>query len=352
MTKTTTALLLGLVLLAGCGGAKRKERGDRLARGIGWTNSFSVTTVTSGTGGGAVTVDPPGLTHVPPGTSITVTAAPDAFSYFAGWGGDLTGQTQNPVSLVPGRDLTIVGRFELPRPGSPRAAFTTAPDPPSGAAPFSVTFTDASSDSPTGWSWTFGDGQVATGRVVAHTYAQLGLFTVGLQASNASGPGLPARREKLVVVVDRARGSPFWFVDETAGRPLKSHTPTEAALVAQVLALVNQERAAAGLAALLADAQAERAAKAHCEDMAGRRYFDHISPEGWTPGDRLRLTGASGYSAWGENIARGPTTASAVMQTWMASPGHRANILDPSFTHLGVGLDEQSFLWAQVFVRR
>jgi uncharacterized protein YkwD len=147
-------------------------------------------------------------------------------------------------------------------------------------------------------------------------------------------------------------GSPYWYIGDTFGNPLKPMTASEDSLAQQVLTLVNQERALAGVPALRLDLEAQRAAKAHCEDMNGRTYFDHISPEGWTPEDRLRMTGASGYVFAGENIAVGQRTAREVMDAWMASPGHRMNILDARYTHLGVGLDEPSLFWAQVFLRR
>ena len=120
----------------------------------------------------------------------------------------------------------------------------------------------------------------------------------------------------------------------------------------EVLNLVNQERAAAGLPALQLDADAQRAAKAHAEDMSGRNYFAHNTPEGWTPTQRLQMLGASGYSGWGENIAVGQSSPAAVMNAWMNSTGHRENILRATFTHLGVGVDESTRHWVQVFLRR
>src|SRR5690606_34851364 len=93
---------------------------------------------------------------------------------------------------------------------------------------------------------------------------------------------------------------------------------------------------------LAASTDGERAAKAHAEDMRDRPFFDHISPEGWTPDDRLRWTGAAGYSAGGENIAAGLPQAQAIVDVWMGSPAHRANILSTMFTEVGVGIAEGS----------
>ncbi|MCO5167914.1 MAG: CAP domain-containing protein [Planctomycetes bacterium] len=342
-------------LTVGCNSSKKDHstRGQA-APGVAGVASFQVTVATAGGGAGQVTLDPPSATGwYPDGTTVQVTAAPDATtSYFAGWGGDLAGQTASTVQLTVRSALQVSARFERPAAGAPRADFTSSPARPSGVAPFSVTFTDASTGSPTAWRWDLGDGRTATGRTVTHTYTSPGRYTVTLQAENQAGPGLPAIKRDLVVVVDRDAGSPYWYVDDTYGNPLKTHTASEATLAQQVLSLVNQERAAAGLAPLQADAQAERAAKAHVEDMAGRRYFDHVSPEGWTPSDRMRMTKGTGYRMVGENIAVGQRSAQAVMNAWMASPGHRANILDARYTHLGVGVDEPSWNWCQVFLTR
>lgn len=134
------------------------------------------------------------------------------------------------------------------------------------------------------------------------------------------------------------QGSPFWYVDNTLGNPFKTHTAAEDQLSRAVVQLMNAERARNGLQPFVVDADALRAGKAHVDDMAGRNYFNHISPEGWTPDQRMVLTGARGpITALGENIAAGQPSAQAIMDTWMASPGHRANILG-QFTSVGVGI--------------
>lgn len=89
--------------------------------------------------------------------------------------------------------------------------------------------------------------------------------------------------------------------------------------------------------------------------MAARGYFDHTSPEGEGPGTRVAEAGYSGRG-WGENIAQGYGSAQAVVDGWMNSPGHRANILNCDFNELGVGYAEGSsrgnvpgIYWTQVF---
>ncbi|MFE0451729.1 sigma-70 family RNA polymerase sigma factor [Streptomyces sp. NPDC058914] len=108
---------------------------------------------------------------------------------------------------------------------------------------------------------------------------------------------------------------------------------------AQVVALVNKERAAAGCGPLSQDPQLRDAAQGHSDDMAARDFFDHTNPDGDGPGERVT---ASGYrwSTYGENIAKGQQTPEAVMTSWMNSPGHRANILNCAFEEIGVGIHD------------
>ena len=111
---------------------------------------------------------------------------------------------------------------------------------------------------------------------------------------------------------------------------------------AEVLRLTNQERAAAGLQVLVSCPRLADSALGHSQRMLTSQFFSHTDPETGKSGtDRIRdsgyLTGANGWSV-GENIAMGQATAAALMDDWMTSPGHRANILKPEFTHLGVGV--------------
>ncbi|CAL9594956.1 hypothetical protein SUDANB15_05286 [Streptomyces sp. enrichment culture] len=113
-------------------------------------------------------------------------------------------------------------------------------------------------------------------------------------------------------------------------------TSAEAAAGAQVLKLVNEERAKAGCSPVAANSALTDLATAFSEDMAQRGFFDHTDPDGDTPWDRAQAAGVSGLG--GENIARGQADAEAVMQAWMDSPGHKANILNCDFRTLGVGV--------------
>jgi uncharacterized protein YkwD len=104
----------------------------------------------------------------------------------------------------------------------------------------------------------------------------------------------------------------------------------------QVLSLVNSERAKAGCGAVRTNSALQRAAQGHSADMAAKNYFSHTSKDGRTFADRIRAAGYGGRTI-GENIAAGQSTASSVMRSWMASSGHKANILNCAFTALGVG---------------
>ena len=111
----------------------------------------------------------------------------------------------------------------------------------------------------------------------------------------------------------------------------------DAAVRQQILDLVNVERAAAGCPALASDTQLTAAAQGHAEDMAARNYFAHVSQDGRSPFDRIAAAGYTGGGYQAENIARGQADAVAVMRGWMASDGHRANIVNCVYDHLGVG---------------
>ncbi len=98
---------------------------------------------------------------------------------------------------------------------------------------------------------------------------------------------------------------------------------------------VNQHREAAGRAPLAIDGRLSAAAQSHTEDLARRQTMSHAGTGGTDGGQRTRNAGYR-WSTWGENVAAGQTTAADVMSVWMASPGHRANILYGSVNHIGV----------------
>ncbi|MGW2653261.1 CAP domain-containing protein [Streptomyces sp. NPDC001478] len=121
---------------------------------------------------------------------------------------------------------------------------------------------------------------------------------------------------------------------KAATAPVSPSTASSAE--AAVLALVNQERAKVGCTPVKASGSLASLAQRFSDDMAARGFFDHTDPDGKTPWDRASAAGVSGLG--GENIARGQADAQAVMDAWMASEGHRANILNCDYTTLGVGV--------------
>jgi uncharacterized protein YkwD len=130
--------------------------------------------------------------------------------------------------------------------------------------------------------------------------------------------------------------------------PGASLTPNEGNLEtirAATLCLVNRERAANGEGALQPNEQLQQAAQSHTESMVERDYFEHVGPSGDTPLSRMRAAGyiyssQVGYEV-GENIGWGTlwlATPNAIVAAWMASSGHRANILDANFHDTAIGV--------------
>ncbi|MFD8613546.1 CAP domain-containing protein [Streptomyces sp. NPDC059631] len=139
----------------------------------------------------------------------------------------------------------------------------------------------------------------------------------------------------------------------TPASPTASASPAPGASApsdsaAQILALVNNERAKAGCSALTANPALAAAAQAHSEDMAAHRNMSHTGSDGSAPGDRITAAGYT-WSTYGENVAYGYTSAAQVMAAWMDSPGHKANILNCAFKEIGVGLAQPGGYWTQDF---
>ena len=107
-------------------------------------------------------------------------------------------------------------------------------------------------------------------------------------------------------------------------------------LESKMLQMVNEEREKQGLNSLQPDPELTALARQHCKDMFARGYFAHITPEGKTPSDRIREAGIK-FSTAGENLALAQTLPIA-HQGLMNSPGHRANILYPSYGRVGIGI--------------
>ncbi len=128
---------------------------------------------------------------------------------------------------------------------------------------------------------------------------------------------------------------------DTTLMPSASNEPR---IVRSTLCLINAQRRHYGLVPLVEDTRLDRAAQAHSDDMVAHGYFEHVSPSGSTPESRMTgagyLSGNVGYEV-GENIAWGTlnlATPASIVNAWMNSPGHRANILRSAFRQTGIGV--------------
>jgi len=117
----------------------------------------------------------------------------------------------------------------------------------------------------------------------------------------------------------------------------------------EVVRLVNVERSKNGLSALKMNWELSRVARYKSQDMHDNHYFSHTSPRYGSPFNMIKNFGIS-YRTAGENIAKGYSTPQAVVTGWMNSSGHRANILNSSFTQIGVGYVANGNYWTQMFI--
>lgn len=132
-------------------------------------------------------------------------------------------------------------------------------------------------------------------------------------------------------------GSPC--LDQKSASPQKE-------FIEQICVLTNQARTSRKLRPLTLSASLSQVAQLHAEDMSKRGYFSHTSLNGDSPFDRIGRAQIKFRSA-AENIARGHTTPSKTIRGWMNSPGHRRNILGPSYGKIGIGYYDNH--WVQVF---
>ncbi|WP_019069209.1 CAP domain-containing protein [Streptomyces hokutonensis] len=207
------------------------------------------------------------------------------------------------------------------------------------------------------------DGTSVYQRVIRTGYAYL---TVGEHL--VSGPRTPAefvdyclRTEQarrtllervfthagLAQAVDPRSGDIYWTA--LWARPLTERNL--AGTADKVVELTNAERAGAGLRPLAVDPLLAAAAQAHSTDMVARAFYSHTSPDGSQPWDRAAAAGSRRRTI-GENIACGQRSPAEVVEGWMNSPGHRANILKPDFTHIGIGFaggGQMGTYWTQLF---
>jgi uncharacterized protein YkwD len=172
-----------------------------------------------------------------------------------------------------------------------------------------------------------------------------GSKTVGTGRITAGVRCSPTPRSYYVVAVDsKGRGS--------RSRPVRLSCASgggfASSIETEVVKLSNQARAKKGCRPLVHDPRLHLAAERHSADMAASGRFTHDSSNGRTFDQRIKAAGFS-FSSAAENIATGQPTAAAVMRDWLKSSGHRANILNCSFTHIGVGHNAKGPSWTQDF---
>jgi len=168
------------------------------------------------------------------------------------------------------------------------------------------------------------------------------------QIANRLSAGVEWVNEKLSPVFDKAINQTINNLtihpasNESVKLPFKDdHPDVRGDLEEEMLKLVNQERVQRGLSALKADPELTQVARAHSQDMFARGYFAHFTPEGKSPFDRMDMAHVQ-YTTAGENLALAHSLSIA-HNGLMNSPGHRANILNPAFGRVGIGILDGGF---------
>ena len=169
--------------------------------------------------------------------------------------------------------------------------------------------------------------------------------------------------DKINTHADSGRGNdhaPSNGANDDSGNATHDNTTTSerdasTAQAQEILRLVNLERSKQGLKPLTLNNDLNKVATVKAKDMAQNKYFSHDSPTYGSPFEMMRSFGINDYRSAGENIAAGQRSAAAVMESWMNSSGHRANILNPNYNQLGVGYfagGSYGTYWVQEFAQR
>ncbi len=201
------------------------------------------------------------------------------------------------------------------------------------------------------------DTKGRSGDALAKPPAYFGQTTAPAPGDPASGQPAPAPSSEAPTTSSAPPSSSSAAAEppaqtSEAPKPTSSKAPApprsqDSSLAGQVIDLVNAERADAGCSPVSNESHLAAAAQGHSDDMSARNYFSHTTPEGTTFDQRIR---AAGYDKPGaENIAKGQSNAAKVMDAWMNSEGHRANILNCKLKKIGVGVNTKGMYWTQNF---
>ncbi|KUP33644.1 MULTISPECIES: CAP domain-containing protein [Bacillus] len=160
----------------------------------------------------------------------------------------------------------------------------------------------------------------------------------------------PAQKAPEKAAADKSTAAKAPATPEKTSNNTTTAAPSSvSAYEKKVVELTNAERQKQGLKPLQIDETLSKSAHAKSQDMKDKNYFDHQSPTYGSPFDMMKSFGIS-YKTAGENIAKGQKTPEEVVKAWMNSEGHRKNILNPNFTHIGVGYVESGSYWTQQFI--
>ncbi|MBJ9988583.1 MULTISPECIES: CAP domain-containing protein [Paenibacillus] len=175
---------------------------------------------------------------------------------------------------------------------------------------------------------------------------QVNVPTNGTDKPTTTKPSTPQTSKPSAPQTSKP-STPTTTTPSTPSNNSGSNTADKSGYAAQVIKLVNQERAKAGLGALKENTKLSGMAMDKAKDMYSNNYFDHNSPTYGSPFDMMKKYGIS-YSYAGENIAKGQKDPADVMNAWMNSEGHRANILNSHYTTIGVAY--YNGVWVQEFI--
>ncbi|MDX8035189.1 CAP domain-containing protein [Lentzea sp. BCCO 10_0856] len=216
-----------------------------------------------------------------------------------------------------------------------------------GTSPLGISFTNAAQQETTDAANQFGTGNAAAPNNRPAPADNTGVGTP-TGSSSSSAPTTSSTTTAPPSSSSSAAPTTTTTPPEAPKPPVQPPQPPSGQSPEQaVLALVNDERAAKGCKALVIDDRITTAAQGHSTDMATQNYFSHTSKDGRTFDRRMKEAGYP--KPGGENIAMGYANPGAVMEGWMNSQGHRENILNCSFTTMGLGLDTRGNYWTQNF---
>ncbi|WP_328399001.1 CAP domain-containing protein [Streptomyces sp. NBC_00390] len=167
--------------------------------------------------------------------------------------------------------------------------------------------------------------------------------------AEAKKPSAPATKAPAPEAEKPAAPATKPPAEATPSKPSTPAAPAPASGdVARVVQLVNAERSKVGCSPVTVNAKLTKAAEAHSKDMASHSNMSHTGSDGSSPGDRITRAGYT-WSTYGENVAYGYDSPESVMAGWMASPGHKENILNCAFKEIGVALAQPNSYWTQDF---